>query len=230
MVKSSRLQYLVDAGAALATAVVIVGLCVCAFLNPIWVGFEQDRSGVDQLTGYTPAEVRDVTGSILSDLAFGPPSFDAAVDGAPVLNARERSHMADVRTLLLRLGAVALAAAIMLVVLGLAAGNRRRFWRAVVAGASGLAAGVVIVGLAFALFFEQAFDLFHRIFFPPGTYLFSSADERLVQLFPDQFWSETSVAIAVLVLALALAAALVGRRLGREPGATSGGLQVEVAG
>ena len=28
-----------------ATIVVIVGVSVVAFLNPVWVGFEQDRSG-----------------------------------------------------------------------------------------------------------------------------------------------------------------------------------------
>jgi uncharacterized membrane protein len=55
-----------------------------------------------------------------------------------------------------------------------------------------------------ALFFDQVFELFHEIFFAPGTYMFSSSSEKLVQLFPDQFWSETSIALAGLVLLLAL--------------------------
>jgi hypothetical protein len=34
--------------------------------------------------------------------------------------------------------------------------------------------------------------------------MFDVRSEKLVQLFPDQFWSETSVAIAAAVLGLAL--------------------------
>ncbi len=97
-------------------------------------------------------------------------------------------------------------------------GRRRRwFWRAVGTGASVLVVGVIVVGAAFALFFEQAFELFHELFFPPGTYMFDPRTDRLVQLFPDQFWSETSVAIAMAVLILAVVVAVGARRLGREP-------------
>jgi len=208
--------------AAVATPCVVVALAVLLFLNPIWVGFDQDRSGVDRLTGYTPGQVRDVTGSVLSDLVFGPPHFDVTLPGAtaPVLDASERSHMADVRTVLMGLGFVALIAAILLLVVGLASRGRRWFWRAVAVGARVLVVGVVVVGLGFAVFFDQAFELFHEIFFAPGTYMFDPRTEKLVQLFPDQFWSETSVALAGAVLVLAILAALVGGRLGREPGAS----------
>jgi uncharacterized membrane protein len=115
-----------------------------------------------------------VTGSILSDLVFGPPKFEATLPGAaaPVLDASERGHMADVRTVLMDLGAVALMAAILLLLVGFVARGRRWFWRAVAAGARLLIAGVVVVGIGFALFFDQAFELFHEIFFAPGTYMF----------------------------------------------------------
>ncbi len=81
---------------------------------------------------------------------------------------RERSHMADVRNVLLNLGLVALIAALILVAAGLASRGARWFWRAVQAGGEVLVVGVVVVGLAFALFFDQAFELFHEIFFAPG--------------------------------------------------------------
>jgi len=188
----------------LATPCVAVAVAVLLFLNPIWVGFDQGRSDVAQLTGYTPAQVSQVTGSILSDLVFGPPNFDVTVNGAPVLDVHERSHMADVRNVLMDLGLVALLAALILVATGLASRGAWWFWRTVQAGGKVLVCGVVVVGLAFGFFFDQAFLLFHEIFFAPGTYMFDVRTEKLVQLFPDQFWSETSVAIAVAVLALAL--------------------------
>jgi integral membrane protein (TIGR01906 family) len=203
--------------AAVATPCVIVGFAVLLFLNPIWVGFDQDRSDVSGLTGYTPTQVRQVTGSILSDLVFGPPNFDVTVDGKPVLDASERSHMADVRKVLMSLGLVALLAAILLIVVGVASRGRRWFWRAAAAGARVLTVGVVVVGLAFALFFDQAFLLFHEIFFAPGTFMFDARTEKLVQLFPDQFWSETSVALAGAVLGLSVLVWKLAERLGRDP-------------
>jgi integral membrane protein (TIGR01906 family) len=204
-----------------ATPCVVVGLAVLLFLNPIWVGFDQDRSDVSVLTGYTPAQVRDVTGSILSDLVFGPPNFNVTLDGKPVLDASERSHMADVRKVLMSLGLVALLAAILLIVAGVASRLRRSFWRAAAAGARVLTIGVVVVGVAFALFFDQAFLLFHEIFFAPGTFMFDARTEKLVQLFPDQFWSETSVAIAGAVLGLSVLVWKVAERLGRDPSPAS---------
>jgi integral membrane protein (TIGR01906 family) len=203
--------------AALATPVVIVAVAVLLFLNPIWVGFDQDRSNVTGLTGYSTTQVRQITGSILSDLVFGPPNFDVAANGGPVLDASERGHMADVRKVLLGFGLVALIAAVLLAGAAVVGRGRRWFWRAAGAGARVLVVGVVIVGLAFTVFFEQAFELFHEIFFAPGTYMFDIRTEKLVQLFPDQFWSETSVGIAAVVLVLAVGVAVLGSRLAREP-------------
>jgi integral membrane protein (TIGR01906 family) len=201
--------------AAVATPFVIVAAAVLLFLNPIWVGFEQDRSDVAALTGYAPSQVWQVTGSILSDLVFGPPTFNVAIDGQPVLDQRSRAHMSDVRSVLTSLGAVALVAALMLAAIGVASRGRRWFWQATEAGASVLAGGVVVVGLAFAVFFDQAFELFHQVFFPPGTYTFDPRTEKLVQLFPDQFWVETSLALALAVLVLSLGVRSGARRLGR---------------
>ena len=217
MVNLTLAQLIAAVIAAVATPCVIIGAAVLLFLNPIWVQFEQDRSDVARITGYTPAQVHDVTGSILSDLVFGPPDFAASVNGVAVLEPRERSHMVDVRTVLISLGLVALAATVLLVGLVVASRGRRWFWRAVETGASVLVGGVIVVGVAFALFFDQAFELFHKMFFPPGTYMFDPLTDRLVQLFPDQFWSETSVAIALAVLLLAFLVVLEARRLGREP-------------
>jgi integral membrane protein (TIGR01906 family) len=215
-VKNLRLQQAGAVVAAVTTPWVIVAAAALLFLNPLWIAFDQDRSNVTGLTGYTPAQVREVTGSILSDLVFGPPNFDVAVDGAAVLEPRSRSHMADVRSVLMTLGGVALIAALFLLLAGFLGRGGRLFWRGVGYGATTLAGGVIVVGIGFALFFDQAFELFHAIFFPPGTYMFDSRTDKLVQLFPDQFWSETSVAMALAVLIIALGVALGVRRLVRE--------------
>jgi integral membrane protein (TIGR01906 family) len=212
-VKTSPAQTIASVLVALSTPCVVVAAAVVLFLNPVWVGFDQERSDVSALTGFTPTEVRQVTGSILSDLVFGPPSFDVAVNGQSVLDARERSHMADVRNVLIDLGLVALAATVVLIAAGMLSRGQAWFWQAVRAGSRLTLAGVVVVGLGFAIFFEQAFLLFHEIFFSAGSYEFDPTKEKLVQLFPDQFWSETSVAIALAVLALTVVALVGSDRL-----------------
>ena len=214
----SLAERLASVVAAIAAPCVIVGIAVFLFLNPIWVGFDQDRSNVTGITGYTPAQVNQATGSILSDLVFGPPNFDVKVNDTTVLDRSERSHMADVRKVLLGFGAIWLVALILFIVAAVAGRGRRWFWLAVSVGARVLIVGVVVVGGAFALFFDQAFEAFHEAFFPAGTYMFDPRTEKLVQLFPDQFWSETSVAIAAAVLGLAIVVALISGRLSREPG------------
>jgi integral membrane protein (TIGR01906 family) len=217
-VNPSIAQRLASVVAVVATPCVVIAVAVILFLNPIWVAFDQGRSDVSGLTGYTPAQVQAVTGSILSDLVFGPPNFAVplAPGGQPILDERERSHMADVRTVILDLGLAALIAAVLLVGVCVAARGRRWFWRSVALGGRILAVGVVVVGVAFGLFFDQAFETFHEIFFPPGTYMFDPT-EKLVQLFPDQFWSETSIAISVAILILAVVTTVNATRLGRGP-------------
>jgi hypothetical protein len=45
--------------------------------------------------------------------------------------------------------------------------------------------------------------------------MFYPRTEKLVQLFPDQFWSETSVALVGAVLVLSVLVAVIAGRLGR---------------
>jgi integral membrane protein (TIGR01906 family) len=67
--------------------------------------------------------------------------------------------------------------------------------------------------VAFFLLFDTAFTLFHQLFFAEGTWTFDPATDRLVQLFPYQFWTETSVAVAVVGLVLTTAVWAVAQRL-----------------
>jgi integral membrane protein (TIGR01906 family) len=189
----------------LATIVVLVAVAVLAFFNPAWVGFAQERARSDLWTGWTPAEVRQVTDSVVAEVYLGPGTFAQVVRGEPVFNARERGHMADVRAVWLAFLVVAAGSLVLLAGAWARARDRAGFWRAVAAGSAVLAVGTVAVGISFSLLFDVAFEVFHRLFFAQGTYTFDPRTERLVQLFPYTFWTETSVAIAAVVVALALA-------------------------
>jgi integral membrane protein (TIGR01906 family) len=190
---------------ALATAVVIVAVAILPFLTPAWVDFDQGWTGAIGYTGYTHDELRSATNSILADLVIGPPDFDVAVRGEPVLNERERGHMRDVRSVFAGFAVLALLAAVFLVAAIVGArrlGHPERAWTAVRNGARGLAAGVVIAGVIAYFAFDAAFEAFHRLFFPGGTYTFDPRTDRLVQLFPFDFWSQTTMAVGVVILVL----------------------------
>lgn len=201
---------------AVATILVIVGVSVVVFLNPVWVGFEQDRSGAETLTGYPPAEVHAVTGSILSDLVMGPPAFAQTVAGTPVFDDRERAHLVDVRSVFTGFGVLVLLGAVALIAVGLIARGAPWYRRAIGWGAVVLV-GAVVVGAVISVFaFDQAFETFHELFFAGGTYLFDPATDRLVQLFPIQFWEETSLALGLVIVIVASIVAWLGLRR-REP-------------
>ena len=203
---------------AIATAVVITAIAIVPFLSPAWVSFEQGRPGAEQLTGYTTAELRTATDAILADLVFGPPEFDVAVGGAPVLNAREQSHMRDVRGVFAGFALIAVLAAVGLIALYVGArrlGHPERAWAAIRNGARGLAIGVVIAGIVAFFAFDAAFEVFHRLLFAGGSYTFDPGTDRLVQLFPFAFWSETTMAVGAVIIAISIAVTFIaGRRTG----------------
>lgn len=203
---------------AIATALVITGASIALFFNPAWVSFAQGRADAAAYTGWTSQQVDAVTRDIVLEVWFGPGSFAQEVAGQPVFDERERSHMADVRGVVLAFSAVVLAALATLVVAGLAARGSRWFRRAVALGAGALAIGAVAVGGAFIALFDTAFTIFHQLFFAAGTWSFDPATDRLVQLFPYQFWTETSVAIAAVGLTLTLGAWALARRAARPRG------------
>jgi integral membrane protein (TIGR01906 family) len=198
----------------LATAIVIVTLAVLPFLTPQWVAFEQDRAQAAAWTGFTADELRTSTDAILADLVLGR-SFDVQVNGTPVLNQREQAHMADVRTVFRGLWILAAISAVVLVAASRRS-DRAGTWRAVRGGAIGLTIGVVIVGVVGLVAFDRLFELFHEVFFPAGSYLFDPATDRLVQLFPFQFWEETAMVVGIVIIAASLAVAAVGGRRARR--------------
>ena len=194
-----------------ATALVIVALVIPLFLNPVWVAFEQGRAEATAWTGFTEPQLRAATDSILADLVFGPADFDVAVDGTPVLNEREQTHMRDVRSVFIGFFAVtAIVAALAIVVALRRRGDARRAsWRAVRQGAIGLIVGLLLIGGFAVIAFDVLFEVFHRLFFAGGSYTFDPSTERLVQLFPFRFWQETAMALGVVAAIVAAIVAIV---------------------
>jgi integral membrane protein (TIGR01906 family) len=194
-----------------ATALVVLAISIVPFLSGLWIGFAQDRAQAEVWTGWDQARVREATSGIVADLLFTNGGFEQAIDGQPVLSASERAHMVDVRTLFRAFFGVALVSALALVL-----ASRR--WsagtvlRAIRRGALGLTVALVVAGFVVAFAFDTAFALFHALFFAAGSWTFDPATDRLVQLFPEQFWIETTTAVGVVAFGLALGVAWFARR------------------
>jgi integral membrane protein (TIGR01906 family) len=217
-----------------AAAIAVVAISILPFLTPAWVSFEQGRAQASAWTGYSQAELSTATDAILHDLVLGPPAFDVQIGGAPVLEERERAHMRDVRSVFAGFYAIAVVAAVALVALvtgARRAGHPERAWRAIGAGMQGLAVAIVIAGVIATFFFDAAFEIFHRLFFPAGSYDFDPRTDRLVQLFPFDFWSETTLVLGGVILAIAAVIWLITRRLaaGGESTAPVAGADVTAA-
>ncbi|HEY5629733.1 MAG TPA: TIGR01906 family membrane protein [Candidatus Limnocylindrales bacterium] len=204
----------------LAAALVVVAVAILPFLAPPWVGFEQGRAQATAWTGFTDEQLHAVTSSVLHDLVLGPPDFLAALPGQtdPVLKPGERAHMRDVRGVFAGFYIVAIVGALILAAAFLLARGRparARLWRRLARTGTVIAVVTVVGGGIGVLVFDQAFTLFHEIFFPGGNWQFDPRTDRLVQLFPDQFWSETTVAVGITIIVLALGLRwLGGRRAG----------------
>jgi integral membrane protein (TIGR01906 family) len=207
----------------LAAAVVVMAIAILPFLTPAWVGFEQGRTNATGLTGFDEASLRTATNAILHDLVLGPPDFAVEIAGTPVLEERERAHMRDVRGVFAGFGVLALLAAGGLVVLFLGArrmGHPERAWSAIGTGMRWLVVGIVVAGGIASVAFDAVFELFHRLFFPGGSYTFDPRTDRLVQLFPFDFWSETTIVLGAVIIVLALLVALIARTRVRATAAT----------
>jgi len=205
----------------IAAALVVVALAILPFLNPLWVGFEQGRADAAAWTGYNPDDLAYVTNEILADLVIGPQTFGVALAGQPVLVERERQHMRAVRGVFAGFYVAAAAGALVLLAAYLLAraggsGARAAFWRRLAGSGKVIAVVTVVGGLTSVFFFDTAFEIFHRLFFPAGTYLFDPRTDRLGQLFPEQFWVETTIGVGGVVIVLSVGLALFsGRRAAR---------------
>lgn len=193
----------------IALAIVIALLGPLLLFNSAVTSALQVRHGVADAFGTTQAEIDRVTGAFLSDIYLGGP-FDAPLDGEePLLDAGERSHMADVSRLVRLLAGVLIAALVVAFVTGVRLRREPARQGRVMLLAAGMV-GVVAIGLAlvFALAFDVAFLAFHQLFFRPGTYLFEPGS-ALITLFPEGFWFDAALlaGAAILLTALVVTAA-----------------------
>jgi integral membrane protein (TIGR01906 family) len=185
-------------------------------INPLFIGWLQDRHDVADKLRISQDELDRINGEIVWDI-FSGGDFDVTFDdGEPVLDAEERSHMDDVSRL------VRILVILDLVAMAFAAWGGRllrtepdRLGRMLVVGAGGVGVATVAIGLFAVVAWDSAFTLFHELLFPPGTWSFPP-DSTMILLYPPAFWFDAAMIAAALVLATAATLSIAGWRRMRE--------------
>jgi integral membrane protein (TIGR01906 family) len=213
---------------AIGGALAILGVSVVALLDPAYIHAALDAAGSAAILALDRQATYAASDRTMNELVFGPATFafPVAPGGQPFYDASEASHLRDASNLLHLFLVVVLAGAVLLIVGGTRYRRDPAAWRALRTGAVVLAAAFAAIGLFFTVAFDQAFTLFHEVFFPQGNWEFNSATERMVQLYPTPFWELIATTLAILVLALCglvwLLATLRARSL--DPGAAIAGV------
>ena len=102
-----------------------------------------------------------------------------------------------------------------------------RAWSAIRTGLRGLIVAIVVAGAISAVAFDTMFEIFHQLFFPAGSFTFDPRTDHLVQLFPFDFWSETTIVLGVVIVVVAailsVAAGRLAKRAAHAPGSAAAG-------
>ena len=209
MKNNNRLIKILSIIVTVLTPLVILMLSIRVLLTPSFVrlayrlpGFPDDPYGFstqDRLRWSDPSvkylvNREDIT--FLSDLTFE--------NGEPIYNARELSHMEDVKAVVTGMRiALAISVVILLVItiIALRQGWKLRLISAFHWGGWALFGLIAAILLFVALSFNTLFTVFHRIFFENGTWQFYTSD-TLIRLYPMRFWRDAFITVGLVSVIL----------------------------
>ncbi len=189
----------------------VLGLAI----NSKWLfeyGF--DKYGVNQTTGIDDTELEKAASGLIDYFNSGEESIDLTVikDGEPfaLFNQREVAHLRDVKGLiwldyrvLLATGSYVLLYAVVSLC-WLTEERRRRLATATAIG-GGITLGLILaLGLAAMLDFQGFFLQFHLISFANDLWLLDPARDYLIMLFPQGFWYDATMLVALATTGLAV--------------------------
>ncbi|NIS82118.1 MAG: TIGR01906 family membrane protein [Anaerolineales bacterium] len=143
--------------------------------------------------------------------------FDAFFlpDGSPMHNERELRHMEDVNLLLqssIRVWIVGWALLLVLSVLLWRAGAKQAVLQGLVSGSKLTLILMAVLALGTLLAFGALFVGFHRLFFEGTTWLFPYTD-TFIRLYPERFWRDAFIFLAIVNVLVATSVFFVSRRV-----------------
>lgn len=173
--------------------------------------------GAEENSGIPEGELIRANGEIVDYVTGGEGPLSITVTNSagerePLFNARETTHMADVRDLVgamfvaqIASVALVLTLAVVMVVLW----PPRALAAAALYGAVLTAGVLAAVGLLAVTGFDGAWSQFHGVFFTNDLWKLDPDTDHLIQMFPEEFWYRATLVLgaATLFEALLIAAA-----------------------
>lgn len=139
-------------------------------------------------------------------------SIETDVDGRrqDFFNEQDRLHMADVRNLFLgglklRTALVILAALVIGVLIIWKTDFRMLLARAYSWALAVFLAVIICLGIAFSVNFTACFRIFHEIFFTNDLWMFDPAEDYMIRMLPEGFFSDMVIRIGLIFLGFLLA-------------------------
>ena len=203
--------------AGVGTAVVVCGAAAAILLLPPMMSAGLDIGGSAAILGVSPEVARRASEQSVQELLIGPGSFTFALTpgGPPFYGPAEAAHMQNVRLVVLGFFGLVLAAAVA-VAISTRGIDRVDALRAIRLGAASVIVVFVAVAIGLAVAFDALFTLFHLIVFPGGGWQFDPTTQRIVQLYPTQFWEFAAGMLAWLSVMIGLLVVAVTTRLLRR--------------
>ena len=208
-----RLIRLIAAGlfiAAIPVALLLTNVRVAA-TQPLVYEYALSRYDAVERTGIERSELDRAVREIIAYFGSGhieDLAITVAVEGRiqPLFNLQEVLHMRDVRALFqgaFRLQEIALIYVIAYVGTIVVRDRRRAIDQLapLVSRGGALTAGVLgLTGVAMLIGFHWLFTQFHVISFSNDYWKLNADTDRLVQMFPDGFWFDASLTVALVTL------------------------------
>ncbi len=196
----------------LVIALLLASVWVAAYGDSRYRFYEREyqKYTVTDALGMKLEDVMDVT-EYMMDYLIGREetlSIETDVDGKyqDFFNEQDRLHMEDVRNLFL--GGLALmrilviASLLIMLLLRLKKqGDAQTFWKAYQIAMGVFALLLIFLGIAFSVDFTRCFAIFHHIFFTNDLWLFDPAEDYMIRMLPEGFFSDMAVRIVVVFVA-----------------------------
>ena len=219
----------------------ITGSVTWAFNSPGLYNDGFEKYSISRISGITDSDLRQVGADIRGYLNSGdePLRIRTRILGTEqdLFNDREVAHMSDVKQLVRGVYILALASAVYLAAMAVTgfAMRRSRFVEPLAKLAlwgGGLTLGLLVVfGIVALVGFDGVFLKFHQFSFANDFWQLDPRTDYLVRIFPQEFWFDATMWVAVraitgaLVLTVAGSAYLAYRRYAgwqRAPGGLKG--------
>ncbi len=198
----------------------ITGSVTWAFNSPGLYNDGFEKYSISRISGITDSDLRQVGADIRGYINSGdePLNVRTRILGTEqdLFNDREIAHMRDVKRLVWGVYILALASALYLAAM-VATGFVRQRGRFVepltkrLIYGGGLTLGLLVVfGILALVDFESLFIKFHQLSFANDFWQLDPRTDYLVRIFPDGFWIDATVWVAVRTIAGGLALTVAG--------------------